>query len=55
MKAQTHSFFGDQDEFVISVGELRVDQTITFFNLDRDNPAFANVSIIGQVRFFDDA
>ena len=55
MKAQTHSFFRDQNQLVVPVRELGVDQAIAFLNLDGDDAAFANVSIIGKIRFFDDA
>ena len=55
MKTQTHSFFGNQNELVVSVRELGVDQTIAFFNLNGDDAALPNVPIIGKVRFLDDA
>ena len=55
VKTQTHSFFGDEDELIVSGGKFRVDQTIVRLNLDGDDAAFADVGVIGKIRFFDDA
>src|SRR5438093_321986 len=54
VKSKTHSFLGNQNNLVIAASQVGVDQAIAFFNLDGDDPAFANVPIIGKVRFLDD-
>src|SRR5205823_13377667 len=47
MKTETHSFFRDQDELVVSARQFGVNQPVAFFDLDGDDAAFPNVSIIG--------
>ena len=55
VKAQAHSFLRDQNDLVVAIRQLRVDQAIVLFDLDRDDAAFANVAVIGEIRFLDDA
>ena len=55
VKAQTHPFFGDEDDLVVAVGKFRVDQTIVLLDLDGDDAAFADIAVIGKVRFLYDA
>ena len=41
--------------FVIPVGQLRIDQTVVRLDLNGDNAAFANVSVIRKVGFLNNA
>src|SRR5262249_52444072 len=54
VKAEAHPLRRDEDEFVVSVGELSVDESIPFFDLNRDDAAFSNVAVIGEIRFLHD-
>ena len=55
MEAQAHTLFRDENDFVVPIGKLGVDQIIAFFDLDGDDPPFAHVGVVGEVRFFDDS
>ncbi len=55
VETQAHSFLGDEDDFVVAVGQLRVDQAIVLLDLDGDDAAFPDVAVIGEVRFLHDA
>jgi len=55
VKPQAHSFLGNEDELVVSRSKFRVNQAIIGLNLNGDDSAFSDVSVIGKVRFFYDA
>lgn len=46
---------GDEDDFVMSVGEADADEFVSLFDFDGDDAASAEVCVFGEVGFFDDA
>src|SRR5438105_4913559 len=55
MKAQAHPIRGYKHNFVIPISQDRVDQGVIRLDLNRNDSAFAHVTIIGKVRLLDDA
>src|SRR5947199_37918 len=55
VETQAHTFFRNENELVVPIGELGINQAIALLDLDCDDAAFADVGVIGKIGFFDDA
>src|SRR5205823_14283464 len=45
-KSDAHAFFGNQHHLIVAGGELDVDQGVSGFDANSDNPPFANIAKI---------
>ena len=55
VEANAHAVVRDEHDFVEAGGELAVDESVAFLDLDRDDAAFADVFEVAEVRLFHDA